>query len=337
MPAGPAVIRRCSRGRGCSRSSWRTESWRLGAGRPDQQPALPPIEKPAEAAAQTNDVPHAAQVQTGTDTGATTANGKKKKTPRPSLIRATSLPANTRKRRASTSSTRSGRRAGCTVRDREPAQRNSRSLHYAALQVGMTDYICEGNDSGPIGARLYSKPPRKHDKTPPCLVTSPKPTTPPRSKIAGRPTGSKKLSSTSRTRRALVCAHLHHAAAPAECHRPAAHGAHAGTHRDGYPHPLAPHVRRSGPVDSGHGSRRHRHPDDGGAPARRRAQNPPADWAAKPSSSASGSGSSITATPSSTRCGGWARASTGRASTSPWMARAPQRCARPLSGSTKRG
>jgi outer membrane protein assembly factor BamD len=44
---------------------------------------LPPIEKPAEAAAQTNDVPHAAQVQTGTDAGATTANGKKKKTPAP--------------------------------------------------------------------------------------------------------------------------------------------------------------------------------------------------------------------------------------------------------------
>jgi len=41
---------------------------------PNNQP-LPPIEKPAEAPAQTNDV-HAAQVQTGTDAG---ANGKKKK------------------------------------------------------------------------------------------------------------------------------------------------------------------------------------------------------------------------------------------------------------------
>jgi outer membrane protein assembly factor BamD len=43
---------------------------------------LPPIEKPAEAAPQTNDVQHpAAQVQTGTDAG--TTKGKKKKTPTP--------------------------------------------------------------------------------------------------------------------------------------------------------------------------------------------------------------------------------------------------------------
>jgi outer membrane protein assembly factor BamD len=45
---------------------------------------LPPIEKPAEAPAQINDVHNAAQVQTGTDAGATAANGKtKKKTPAP--------------------------------------------------------------------------------------------------------------------------------------------------------------------------------------------------------------------------------------------------------------
>jgi len=45
--------------------------------------ALPPIEKPAEAQAQTNDVQHApAQVQTGTDAG-TTNGKKKKKTPAP--------------------------------------------------------------------------------------------------------------------------------------------------------------------------------------------------------------------------------------------------------------
>jgi outer membrane protein assembly factor BamD len=50
---------------------------------PTNNQPLPPIEKPAEAAAQTNDVPHTAQVQTGTDAGATTANGKKKKTPAP--------------------------------------------------------------------------------------------------------------------------------------------------------------------------------------------------------------------------------------------------------------
>jgi len=47
---------------------------------PTNTAPLPPIEKPADAPAQTNDVPHAAQVQTGTDAGATTAtNGKKKK------------------------------------------------------------------------------------------------------------------------------------------------------------------------------------------------------------------------------------------------------------------
>ncbi len=48
---------------------------------PANNQPLPPIEKPAEAAPQTNDVTHpAAQVQTGTTTG---ANGKKKKTPAP--------------------------------------------------------------------------------------------------------------------------------------------------------------------------------------------------------------------------------------------------------------
>ncbi len=54
----------------------------LNAIRPDNTP-LPPVEKPAEAPAQTNDVHNApATVQTGTDAG--TANGKKKKkTPAP--------------------------------------------------------------------------------------------------------------------------------------------------------------------------------------------------------------------------------------------------------------
>jgi outer membrane protein assembly factor BamD len=47
--------------------------------RPANNEPLPPIEKPAEAPAQTNDVQHAAQVQTGTDAGATPTNGKKKK------------------------------------------------------------------------------------------------------------------------------------------------------------------------------------------------------------------------------------------------------------------
>ena len=46
---------------------------------PANNQPLPPVEKPAEAPAQTNDVKSgAAQVQTGTDAGATAANGKKK-------------------------------------------------------------------------------------------------------------------------------------------------------------------------------------------------------------------------------------------------------------------
>jgi outer membrane protein assembly factor BamD len=49
---------------------------------PTDNKPLPPIEKPADAPAQTNDVHNAPQVQTGTDTGAA-ANGKKKKTPAP--------------------------------------------------------------------------------------------------------------------------------------------------------------------------------------------------------------------------------------------------------------
>jgi outer membrane protein assembly factor BamD len=54
----------------------------LAAVGPTNNQPLPPVEKPAEAAPQTNDVPHPAQVQTGTDAG-TTTNGKKKKTPAP--------------------------------------------------------------------------------------------------------------------------------------------------------------------------------------------------------------------------------------------------------------
>jgi outer membrane protein assembly factor BamD len=50
---------------------------------PTNNQPLPPVEKPAEAPPQTNDVPHTAQVQTGTDAGATATNGKKKKTPAP--------------------------------------------------------------------------------------------------------------------------------------------------------------------------------------------------------------------------------------------------------------
>jgi outer membrane protein assembly factor BamD len=56
----------------------------LTAVRPANNEPLPAIEKPAEAPTQTNDVHsgNAAQVQTGTDTGATNAKSKKK-TPAP--------------------------------------------------------------------------------------------------------------------------------------------------------------------------------------------------------------------------------------------------------------
>jgi outer membrane protein assembly factor BamD len=49
---------------------------------PTDNKPLPPVEKPADAPAQTNDVHNAPQVQTGTDAGAT-PNAKKKKTPAP--------------------------------------------------------------------------------------------------------------------------------------------------------------------------------------------------------------------------------------------------------------
>ena len=55
----------------------------LAAVGPTNNQPLPPIEKPAEAPAQINDV-HSAQVQTGTDSGTNTTNAKsKKKTPAP--------------------------------------------------------------------------------------------------------------------------------------------------------------------------------------------------------------------------------------------------------------
>ena len=73
---------------------------------PTNNQPLPPVEKPAEAPPKPTTCTIAAQVQTGTDAGAPTRN-RKRRPLRPSLIRAMSLPANTRKRRASTNSTRS--------------------------------------------------------------------------------------------------------------------------------------------------------------------------------------------------------------------------------------
>jgi outer membrane protein assembly factor BamD len=50
---------------------------------PTNNQPLPPVEKPADAPPQTNDVHNAAQVQTGTDAGATPNAKSKKKTPAP--------------------------------------------------------------------------------------------------------------------------------------------------------------------------------------------------------------------------------------------------------------
>jgi outer membrane protein assembly factor BamD len=50
---------------------------------PTDNKPLPPVEKPADAPAQTNDVHNAPQVQTGTDAGATANAKSKKKTPAP--------------------------------------------------------------------------------------------------------------------------------------------------------------------------------------------------------------------------------------------------------------
>ncbi|MGC2400333.1 MAG: outer membrane protein assembly factor BamD [Acidobacteriaceae bacterium] len=61
----------------------------VGTVGPTNNQPLPPIERPADAPAQTNDVPHAAQVQTGTDAGATDNTGKKKKTPAPKFDQST--------------------------------------------------------------------------------------------------------------------------------------------------------------------------------------------------------------------------------------------------------
>ncbi len=66
---------------------------------------------------------------------------------------------------------------------------------------------------------------------------------------------------------------MHHAAA-AERHRHAAHGPRLPAHAHGRAHALASHARLCRAVAAGHRSRRHRHPDGGGAPARGGGQTP---------------------------------------------------------------
>ena len=110
--------------------------------------------------------------------------------------------------------------------------------------------------------------------------------------------------------------------------------AHAGTHRMDIALAGTACVGH-GSVDPGHRSCRHSRPVDGRAPARRGAKTR-RQVGRKLLSSASRDGSSVTATPSSTRCRGWAAAWTGRAPTSPWIAPVLRPCAKPLSG-FKRG
>ena len=141
---------------------------------------------------------------------------------------------------------------------------------------------------------------------PPCLTTCPKPTTPPPLKTTGPNTGSARTSSpsprpTEPEPKRPAGQPLYHPAAAAQRHRPPAHGPHAQPDGDGHSHPLAAHERPPRAVAARHRPRRHRHADDGGAPAGQPKAQRASSWAAKPSSSASGSGSATTAAPSSTR------------------------------------
>ena len=88
-------------------------------------------------------------------------------------------------------------------------------------------------------------------------------------------------------RRAL----LHHDPA-AQRDRHAAHGARVPAHAHGRAHALPPHARRPHALAAGHRPRGHRHADGGRAPAERRGHARGTTSAARPSSSASGSGRS---------------------------------------------
>ena len=94
---------------------------------------------------------------------------------------------------------------------------------------------------------------------------------------------------------------VHAAASASECDRAAAYGAHAEPDADGHHRALASHARISDVVAAGHRPRRHRDPDDGGAPAGDAKARSAATWGARRSSSGYGSGSGITAARSSTR------------------------------------
>ena len=82
-------------------------------------------------------------------------------------------------------------------------------------------------------------------------------------------------SARNRRSRATRRATLLHGHPAAQRHRLAAHRPCAEQHAAGRARPLPPHEGRRGPVAAGHRPRRHRHPDGGGAPARRRGQHLP--------------------------------------------------------------
>ena len=93
---------------------------------------------------------------------------------------------------------------------------------------------------------------------------------------------------------------LYHSAAAAQRDGASAHGPYAQPDGDGHPHPLAAHERAARAVAAGHRPRGHRHADDGRAAVGEEGKTRQ-ELAARPSSSASGSGSAIMAAPFSTR------------------------------------
>ena len=106
---------------------------------------------------------------------------------------------------------------------------------------------------------------------------------------------------------------LLHRHSAAQRHRHAAHGACVSGHHHGCADPLQAHARLRHAVAAGHRPRGHRHADGGRAAAERRRPEPHSTWAARHSSSASGSGRSNRAASSPIRCAASARRSTGRA------------------------
>jgi hypothetical protein len=127
-----------------------------------------------------------------------------------------------------------------------------------------------------------------------------------------------------------------HPAAAAERHRHPAHGPRLQPGDHGFADALPPHARRQHPVAAGHRPRRHRDADRGRTPARRPGHLAPRPRDARNSSKRSGSGRNTRATPSPSRCAGWAPRPTGRANASRWTPGCRRSSPRPSSASTTR-